>query len=323
MTPATAPLAKLPRLIFIEYQIRGGGVAQREIEAQRFHLEHGRLCLTGYCRIVRDDRTFPVEKITYLKDLETGRIFEGPEVSRALRSVAVALGVELGQAKRQETLPEAQARAIAAFREWAARDDWVLLACATSGHRTSAEILEVAVIDGRGRRLINQRVMPQGPISKAASALHGLTRERLEGAPPWPQIHDRVCRVLAAAPYVLAYDAQFELRLLEQTAARSGLSLPELEFDCVMLAYAAYRAEPGKAWRGQAAPARRWRRPRGGPARRGAAPGADRLHDLLAPDPEDRRQGGRIGAKIRQAPRDGAQPPPARSGTPARRKPSR
>lgn len=143
-------------------------------------------------------------------------------------------------------LQSEQARALEAFHEWVGRDDWLLMACNASGLDESAEIIEIAVISARGETLLQRQVLPQGPISGAAAAAHGLSAETLRGAPIWPRLHREVMDLLAAAPYVLSYNALFQLRILEQTVARYDLALAELEFDCVKLAYAAYRAEPAE-----------------------------------------------------------------------------
>ena len=89
--------------------------------------------------------------------------------------------------------------------------------------------------------------MPNDNIPAEASAVHGLTRRMLEraGAPWWPDVHGRLADVLAGASVVLIYNAEFDTRVLHQTAARHGLKLPAFRTRCVMLEYAKYRNVPG------------------------------------------------------------------------------
>ena len=67
--------------------------------------------------------------------------------------------------------------------------------------------------------------MPQDPIPVAASNIHGLTRPYLKkaGAKPWPHVQIRLAPLLEQAQILIAWNASFDRRMLEQTAARHDL----------------------------------------------------------------------------------------------------
>ena len=132
--------------------------------------------------------------------------------------------------------------------EWAAlldRDDVVIVDTETTGLNTSAEILEVAIINTKGEVLLDRLVMPKGKISKDASDVHGLTRPLLKkaGAQPWPDVHTAASGLLSNAAVRLAYNARFDGRLLVQSARRHDLPDPAggAEWECIQIGFADLR----------------------------------------------------------------------------------
>lgn len=61
-------------------------------------------------------------------------------------------------------------------------------------------------------------------------------------APTWAEIHERLAE-LVAGRLVIAYGADFDVRLIEQTAARHGLSWTRPETGCAMRLYAQHNGE--------------------------------------------------------------------------------
>ena len=117
----------------------------------------------------------------------------------------------------------------------------VVLDTETTGLGPYDELVEIAIVDaGSGEVLYDSLVMPDGRIQAGASAVHGVDRKRLEemNARRWPDHHAAVCQILASASVVYAYNAEFDRRLLAQTAERYGLELPATDWRCIMLAYA-------------------------------------------------------------------------------------
>ena len=128
------------------------------------------------------------------------------------------------------------------------RSDVLVVDVETTGFGKRAEVLAVAVIDTTGRVLLDTVSLPQGPIPRDASAVHGLTRDRLRsmGARPWPEVHADVAALVGAAAAVLAWNADYDRRLLAQTAERHGLTLPAATWRCAMKAEALTRGTSGE-----------------------------------------------------------------------------
>ena len=79
--------------------------------------------------------------------------------------------------------------------------------------------------------------------------MHGIGREdlRREGARPWPEVHPELVTVLADATCVVGWNVAFDRRLLEQTATRHGLALPDVAYRDLLADYRALRSGvPGR-----------------------------------------------------------------------------
>lgn len=133
-------------------------------------------------------------------------------------------------------------------RAWLAANA-LILDTETTGLGDDAEVVELAVIDCAGAVLLDTLVRPSGPVPAEAAAIHGITDVMLAGAPTWPEIHDRFCRLIAGR-LVIAYNVVFDVRMIEQTARRYRALIPELvpldqvaTFSCAMLAYADFYGE--------------------------------------------------------------------------------
>jgi DNA polymerase III epsilon subunit-like protein len=129
------------------------------------------------------------------------------------------------------------------------RKDVFVIDTETTGLGRRSEVLEVAVIDTTGCVLLDTVSLPQGPIPRDASDVHGLTRARLRtmGARSWPAVHAKLALLLEDASSVIAWNAEFDRSMLEQTAERHGLMLPAVPWRCAMQAEADTHG-PDTAW---------------------------------------------------------------------------
>lgn len=119
----------------------------------------------------------------------------------------------------------------------------IVLDTASTGLDYDAEIVEIALLDVQGRTLLDTLVKPRGKIPPRASALHGVLDRHVALAPTWPQVHEQVARLLRDASRVVAYDADFERRMLRQTRELYGLPAlrdEPLRFQCAMQAHAGF-----------------------------------------------------------------------------------
>ena len=126
----------------------------------------------------------------------------------------------------------------------------VFLDTETTGTQRFSEIIEVCIVDEHGQTLFHSLVNPATEIEPMASAVHGLTRADVTGAPRYPEVHEKIVRYMHNS-VVIAYNASFDIRLLKQTADCYELAFPNLHVGCLMYAYAKYRQEFAELSNGQ------------------------------------------------------------------------
>ena len=129
-----------------------------------------------------------------------------------------------------------RARDIPALLE---RDDTLIVDTETTGIGRGAEVIEVVAIDTTGALRLSALSIPVGPISPESWEIHGLSLHtlRAEGARPWPEVHEELATVLRRTRCVLAWRADFDARVLGQTAAVHNLALAPVEWADVRPAY--------------------------------------------------------------------------------------
>ncbi len=111
----------------------------------------------------------------------------------------------------------------------------------TTGLSATDEIVQIGIVDSDGSTVLNQLVKPTIPIPSGASAIHGVYDRDVAGAPSFKQIYIQLSALLAGQ-VVVAYNMDFDWRMLQQTAAR--YRLPDLRMgkrDCAMKQYARFK----------------------------------------------------------------------------------
>jgi DNA polymerase III epsilon subunit-like protein len=121
----------------------------------------------------------------------------------------------------------------------------------TTGIERNSEIIEVSVVDDSGNLVYESLVKPSRPIPRDVIRIHGITDQDVKDAPSWLMVWPKLENVLAGHT-VGIYNAEFDLRMLQQTHARYRIPLNSLPFSyfCIMKLYAQYYGE--------------WNRSRGG-----------------------------------------------------------
>ena len=133
------------------------------------------------------------------------------------------------------TDPRQRLRRIA--RGWLARRP-VYLDTETTGLGRDDEIIEIALLDHDGAALADLRVKPRKPIPPEATRVHGIGALDVAEAPGWSEVQAELCALLRGRAIVI-YNADFELRLLRQTARIHGCPLaPAASAFCAMKLYA-------------------------------------------------------------------------------------
>lgn len=122
----------------------------------------------------------------------------------------------------------------------------LILDTETTGLDNKAEVIDIALINLDGHAVLNTLVQCQEEIPQEATDIHGIDKKALAHAPRFPQIHAYLQYLLATYDIVI-YNAEYDCRLLLQTAKRYALSLPNTpNVHCLMLMYSEFVDEPGR-----------------------------------------------------------------------------
>ena len=128
-------------------------------------------------------------------------------------------------------------------RRWARRlldrNDWLIVDTETTGLDSRAEIVQIAIVAPSGEAVLNTLVRPQGTIPSDATAVHGIRFEDTVGQPTYGELGGSIAQLLRGRT-VVSYNADYDRRLVRQTAARYGLPEPDAFWECAMLQYARY-----------------------------------------------------------------------------------
>lgn len=146
-----------------------------------------------------------------------------------------------------------RASAIAWARAVTARGDVLFLDSETTGLGPRAEIVDLSIIEPSGEIVFNQLVRPVRPIPIDAMLIHGITNAHVAEAPSWREVLELV-RPLLHGRIVVAYNSSFDRGMIEQCCAEIDSSMPDVQWQCAMRAYAAFRKDvrlpsQGYRWR--------------------------------------------------------------------------
>ncbi len=112
----------------------------------------------------------------------------------------------------------------------------------TTGLGAGDEIVQIAILDGAGAAKMNQLIKPTIRIPPAASAVHGIRDRDVSGSPSFKDIYIQLSALLAGQ-VVIAYNMDFDWRMIEQTAARYRLpAMRTGKRGCAMKQYARFRS---------------------------------------------------------------------------------
>lgn len=121
----------------------------------------------------------------------------------------------------------------------------VIVDVETTGLSESSQIVEIAVIDTNGNVLLNTLVNPSVRISPRATETHQINKDMLKDAPRWPEVYERLNAAIGNKT-IVAYNAEFEERLINQTCAAYQIEPINRNYECAMLLYAIWNGEPGR-----------------------------------------------------------------------------
>ncbi|HVI39988.1 MAG TPA: 3'-5' exonuclease [Anaerovoracaceae bacterium] len=117
-------------------------------------------------------------------------------------------------------------------------ENFLILDTETTGLDSTAEIVEITVIDSKGQVLLDTLVKPVKPIPYQATAIHGITNEMVANAPTYDEVHPKLIALLKQFPCYI-YNKGYDTKLIKQSAQLYDIEFDstEYEFRCTMLEY--------------------------------------------------------------------------------------
>ena len=132
-------------------------------------------------------------------------------------------------------------------RDLLQRTDWVVLDTETTGTSETDEIIQIAILSCDGTLLLDTLVRPTQRIPFESTAIHGIIDDDVRTAPTFPTVNEKVQSVIEGKTIVI-YNAQFDVRLIQQSLAKYNLLPLGLDFDQVECAMLMYSAWVGEQW---------------------------------------------------------------------------
>ena len=129
-------------------------------------------------------------------------------------------------------------KAIKTARKWLEKGP-IYLDTETTGISNTAQIIDLAVIDTDGTVLLDTLVKPTVAIEKAASNVHGIKDNSVEDAPGFDDIMYSLI-FLSQERSVIIYNAEFDRRLIQQSAEAHNIDPPSIYVHCAMVLYAQF-----------------------------------------------------------------------------------
>ena len=116
--------------------------------------------------------------------------------------------------------------------------DAFVLDCETTGLLSNrrAEIVEIAAVNMRGRKIFEARFKPRASIPKSTIEIHGITNEAVSKCPSFSQAGKPIVEALNGKR-VIAYNAAFDCGMLAQTCGKHDVQPPDCTWHCAMTAY--------------------------------------------------------------------------------------
>lgn len=102
------------------------------------------------------------------------------------------------------------------------KQEFVVLDTETTGLDDDAEVCSIAVIARNGTILLDSLVKPYSPIPAAASRIHGITNEMVQGAPTFTEVLIQIHPFLTDKT-VLVYNRDYDQRILLQSATAENI----------------------------------------------------------------------------------------------------
>lgn len=105
------------------------------------------------------------------------------------------------------------------------------------------EIIEIALLELDGTVVLNTLVQCRGNIPADAVAIHGISKEMLQGQPTFPEMWQQLLPHLSRP--LVVYNTAYDIPMLAYNALRYRIRMPRPKAHCLMCWYTEYRAGIG------------------------------------------------------------------------------
>jgi DNA polymerase III epsilon subunit-like protein len=120
---------------------------------------------------------------------------------------------------------------------------YVVIDSETTG--LQGEILDLAIVAVDGTVLFNELLKPTCPIEEGAMAVHGITEDMVATARTFAEAWADIDAALGDR-IVIAYNVDFDRARFRHTAQVHGITLPHMEWRCMMRKYAQFWDAPNE-----------------------------------------------------------------------------
>lgn len=124
------------------------------------------------------------------------------------------------------------------------KEKFVILDTETTGLGNNDVVIQIGIIDLEGNILLDTLIRPtkRKRISRDATAVHGITMKMLTDAPTFKEIYPKFCEIVGDKT-IITYNAQYDARLIAQTAEQDEFKIKEFQLLCAMIAYSQFVGE--------------------------------------------------------------------------------
>ncbi|MFW6073994.1 MAG: exonuclease domain-containing protein [Chloroflexota bacterium] len=136
---------------------------------------------------------------------------------------------------------EVRSQAVEWARQVAGDPGTIYLDTETTGLNSSAEIVDVGVVDSDGNTLLDTLVCPTCAIPPDATRIHGITDDMVRDAPVWPDIYPVLRRILGEYRRIVIYNADFDCRVMNQVNRLHRYPEFLADWQCAMKRFAEYQ----------------------------------------------------------------------------------
>lgn len=165
-------------------------------------------------------------------------------------SASTTINIKINKTKSNKTSSKKEVKSATYWQKF--EDDWkvnsdkyVILDTETTGLNDDDQVIQLTIIDLKGKTLINSYFYTDQPVHWAAQKVHNISNKTIKKAPKWTNRWAEIEEILKNK-IILAHNKSFDLRLIEQTCDRHNIKIDfDIQSACT-LEYSRYKYSIGK-----------------------------------------------------------------------------